>query len=238
MRRWIAGWMTICLGLGVAQAVQLPEAPLFVQMTHADGLPSTYVNALEEDAAGYLWVATQDGLARYDGVEFTIYRHAVDDATTLPGNAVQVLHVDAHAPGAPVHLPDGAPWPARSELIGLVCATHVAASVRLDSDGAGEALHFLDGHGAPLASLWLLPDSDFLVWEALIAHLPTMPMPQSGWQCGQCAALRARARVCCFQSIRVTRGTWLDAVAPTRLSGIGQMRARRLAQAAGASLLV
>lgn len=95
MRRWIEGWMTICLGLGVAQAVQLPEAPLFVQMTHADGLPSTYVNALEEDAAGYLWVATQDGLARYDGVEFTIYRHAVDDATTLPGNAVQVLHVDA-----------------------------------------------------------------------------------------------------------------------------------------------
>lgn len=148
-----------------------------------------------------------------------------------------VLHVDAHAPGAPAHLPDGAPWPARSELVGLVCATHVAASVRLDSDGPGEALHFLDGHGGPLASLWLLPDSDFLVWEALIAHLPTMPMPQSGWQCGQCATLRGRARVCCFQSIRVTRGTWLDAVAPTRLSGIGQMRARRLAQAAGASLL-
>lgn len=95
MRRWIAGWLFTCLGWGVAQAVKLPEAPLFVQMTHADGLPSTYVNALTEDSAGYLWVATQDGLARYDGVEFTTYRHAVDDVTTLPGNAVQVLHVDA-----------------------------------------------------------------------------------------------------------------------------------------------
>ena len=78
-----------------ASAVEVPLAPRFVQLSAADGLPSSHVNALATDAAGYLWVGTHDGLARYDGVEFTIYQHQVDDATTLEANSVQVLHVDA-----------------------------------------------------------------------------------------------------------------------------------------------
>lgn len=95
MQRWIVIGMLALLGSGMVRAIELPDAPQFVPMTSADGLPSTYVNAMAEDATGYLWIGTQDGLARYDGVEFAIYQHAVDDPTTLPANAVQVLHVDA-----------------------------------------------------------------------------------------------------------------------------------------------
>lgn len=93
------GWISRRLALGLlviasVQAAQLPLAPPFSLMTTADGLPSSTVNALAEDQAGYLWIGTHDGLARYDGVGFDIYQHRVDDPTTLEANAVQVLRVD------------------------------------------------------------------------------------------------------------------------------------------------
>jgi len=37
------------------------------------GLPQNYVYALHQDASGYLWVGTGDGLARYDGNTFEVF---------------------------------------------------------------------------------------------------------------------------------------------------------------------
>src|SRR5205823_5977972 len=36
-----------------------------------DGLPSSYVYSIAQTPDGYLWVATSEGLARFDGVRFT-----------------------------------------------------------------------------------------------------------------------------------------------------------------------
>lgn len=38
-----------------------------------DGLPQLSVNALVQTRDGYTWVATQEGLARFDGVQFTVF---------------------------------------------------------------------------------------------------------------------------------------------------------------------
>ena len=69
----------------------LPETPRLRQITVGDGLPSNAVHALAGDRSGYLWIGTGDGLARYDGVEFRIWRR--EDG--LPANDVLALHVDA-----------------------------------------------------------------------------------------------------------------------------------------------
>ena len=37
------------------------------------GLPQITVNSIVQIRDGYLWVATQDGLARFDGVRFTVF---------------------------------------------------------------------------------------------------------------------------------------------------------------------
>nr|WP_255691810.1 two-component regulator propeller domain-containing protein [Luteimonas sp. XNQY3] len=55
-------------------------------------MPSNRVNAIAEDRQGYLWIATRDGLARFDGVGFRIWR--VEDG--LGDNYVWTVHVDAH----------------------------------------------------------------------------------------------------------------------------------------------
>lgn len=38
-----------------------------------DGLPVNSVNAIAQDESGYIWLATMDGLARFDGQNFQIY---------------------------------------------------------------------------------------------------------------------------------------------------------------------
>ena len=50
-----------------------PGVPQPQQFSVYDGLPSNRVNAIAEDAQGYLWIATRDGLARYDGVGFRVW---------------------------------------------------------------------------------------------------------------------------------------------------------------------
>lgn len=78
-----------------AFAAGLPEAPRLRHFGVAEGLPSLVVYAVAQDREGYLWVATGDGLARYDGVDFRVWQHVPGDPASLPGNVVQALHVDA-----------------------------------------------------------------------------------------------------------------------------------------------
>lgn len=41
--------------------------------TSEDGLPSNLIHAIVQTRDGYLWLAASDGLARFDGVEFTVF---------------------------------------------------------------------------------------------------------------------------------------------------------------------
>lgn len=70
---------------------ELPETPRPRQITVADGLPSNRINGIAEDRNGYLWIATSDGLARYDGKAFRVWRaeHGLHDSF------VWAVHVDA-----------------------------------------------------------------------------------------------------------------------------------------------
>ena len=92
MRRWMLLLVLACAG--IAQA-GVPETPRFRLLGVGDGLPSSKVNALARDRDGYLWIATADGLARYDGVDMRVWRHDPADPRSLPGNNVQALLVDA-----------------------------------------------------------------------------------------------------------------------------------------------
>ena len=87
--------LLLCLA-GLAPAAQaLPETPLFQAFGPAEGLPSSQATALAQDADGYLWIGTRDGLARFDGESFRVWQHLPEDAGSIPGNAVQALLVDA-----------------------------------------------------------------------------------------------------------------------------------------------
>ena len=95
MRRIVWQLAILCaLACGCLQAA-VPERPRFRLVGPAQGLPSTEIKGLAHDAAGYLWIATADGLARYDGVGMRVWRHDPDTPGSLPGNNVQAVVVDA-----------------------------------------------------------------------------------------------------------------------------------------------
>ena len=41
--------------------------------TREDGLPANRINAITQTTDGYLWLGTQKGLTRFDGVQFTSF---------------------------------------------------------------------------------------------------------------------------------------------------------------------
>lgn len=55
------------------------------------GLPEYYVSGLVQDKAGFIWVATRDGLARYDGRQFKVFRHRPFNNRSLADNVILSL---------------------------------------------------------------------------------------------------------------------------------------------------
>jgi ligand-binding sensor domain-containing protein/CheY-like chemotaxis protein/nitrogen-specific signal transduction histidine kinase len=84
------GWAWLAIALA-----GVPETPRFRVIGVGDGLPSSSINVIARDHAGYVWLATPDGLARYDGIGMRVWRHEPGNPDGLPGNNVQALHVDA-----------------------------------------------------------------------------------------------------------------------------------------------
>ena len=62
--------------------------------TVENGLPHNHVTSIAKDSSGYLWIATWDGLSRYDGYEFKNYHHNPADSTTIPYFSCQKVVVD------------------------------------------------------------------------------------------------------------------------------------------------
>lgn len=86
----ILPWL-LALGAGTALP---PAAPQFVRIGVEDGLPSSVTYQTTQDHAGFIWIGTQDGLARYDGVEFRVYRHDPGDPASVSSNDISALLVD------------------------------------------------------------------------------------------------------------------------------------------------
>ena len=98
MKRFLGkGWLGVMLWLvvGPAAAAALAETPNMRRLGVAEGLPSRMVVALAQDRQGYIWAATDDGLARYDGHQLRVWRHEPDDPASLPGNVLETMLIDA-----------------------------------------------------------------------------------------------------------------------------------------------
>ena len=72
--------------LGFAES---PEHFLnFRRFTPDDGVPASDVRRIMQDSRGFMWFATEDGVVRYDGYEFRVFRHNERDPDSLANNLV------------------------------------------------------------------------------------------------------------------------------------------------------
>ncbi len=71
------------------------STPLFTHLGRESGLPHQFVTALAQDGAGFLWIGTQGGLARWDGYRLRVFQNDPALPGSLPDNAVFELAVDS-----------------------------------------------------------------------------------------------------------------------------------------------
>ena len=67
----------------------------FRSLTTEDGLSNNKVNTVLQDKSGFIWFGTNDGLSRYDGYGFKIFRNNPNDSTTISDNCITALFEDS-----------------------------------------------------------------------------------------------------------------------------------------------
>lgn len=61
----------------------------------SDGLSNNSVMTIFQDSDGYLWFGTYDGLNRYDGYNFKVFRNRINDKKSLSFNAIYNIEGDS-----------------------------------------------------------------------------------------------------------------------------------------------
>ena len=81
----------LCAGRETAAAFR---TPYFSHLSVDDGLSQSTVFSICQDSSGFMWFGTMDGLSRYDGYEFRVWRNSPSDTTSLSSDIVNCVFAD------------------------------------------------------------------------------------------------------------------------------------------------
>ncbi|WP_170246277.1 hybrid sensor histidine kinase/response regulator [Colwellia hornerae] len=73
------------------------QSTRFDRLSIEDGLPQSDVAHILQDKQGFLWVGTSNGLARYDGYTFKVFKHSGKNHNSLTGNVIRTIFEDKNA---------------------------------------------------------------------------------------------------------------------------------------------
>ena len=71
-----------------------PQNEKFKSLTVEDGLSSSDINCLLQDKLGFIWIGTDNGLNRFDGAEFKVFRNKHKNQNSISDNSVWSLYED------------------------------------------------------------------------------------------------------------------------------------------------
>jgi ligand-binding sensor domain-containing protein len=64
----------------------------FKHLSVDHGLSNNFLYSILQDSKGFMWFGTEDGLNKYDGYRFTVYRHDPEDSLSISDNRIGTLH--------------------------------------------------------------------------------------------------------------------------------------------------
>ena len=78
----------------IGASAATPPEMVFAHLGSDEGLSQGTIMAIVQDAQGFLWFGTEDGLDRFDGYEIRHFIHERNDADTLPNGWIAALGCD------------------------------------------------------------------------------------------------------------------------------------------------
>ena len=143
---FVLGFYALCFGISSSPLVfALNPLKVISQYGHdiwqmEDGLPQSYVNSIIQSRSGYLWLGTQGGVVRFDGVRF--FSNENGDALLLKASVVLVLLEDRQG--------------------NLWVGTDGKGLFRIKD---ANVVHFGEKEGFPFSSIWALcEDNSGNIW--------------------------------------------------------------------------
>ena len=130
--------------------VNAKEHMNFKNITIEEGLTQGTVEALFQDSKGYIWIGTNDGLQRYNGYKFKIYRVEEDNKNSLVNNYILDIKEDA----------SGNIWVATANGLSKIHNDGYTITNYLDSKEEGNLSH------ANVASILITSDDKVLIGTA------------------------------------------------------------------------
>ncbi|WP_162915659.1 two-component regulator propeller domain-containing protein [Paraflavitalea soli] len=76
------------------QLVVGADHPRIIRLGVEKGLSNNSIRCIYQDRDGFIWFGTFDGLNRYDGYEFKVFRNKQNDSLSLPHNYIYSIHQD------------------------------------------------------------------------------------------------------------------------------------------------
>ena len=96
---WLAAMLTVALLMPSAASATSPWTdiadPIFQHLAVDLDTPDSVDLAITQDHDGFIWIATQQGLLRWDGYQYRHYRADRNNPAALSDNFIQALHVDS-----------------------------------------------------------------------------------------------------------------------------------------------
>ncbi len=80
--------------LGIVCLSIFGQTPKIYFQSIRQGLPNQYIRCILKDSRGFMWFGTQNGLTRYDGVNFVNYENISNDSSSLSYNNVSTIIED------------------------------------------------------------------------------------------------------------------------------------------------
>ncbi|MDC1255967.1 EAL domain-containing protein [bacterium] len=84
----------LCINQVLASSVTFDENIKFQHLTAADGLSQNDVFDIVQDQEGFIWIATGNGLNRYDGHDIIHYKKDISDPNSIADNVIRKLFID------------------------------------------------------------------------------------------------------------------------------------------------
>lgn len=82
----------LCISLSLSAQPQCH----IIHYSLKDGLPQRSIMDIIQDKKGFIWLATWDGLCKFDGYNFTTYKSSTEDSIFIKNNRIDKIYEDAY----------------------------------------------------------------------------------------------------------------------------------------------